>query len=105
MLNNCNAKSAGQNEGDSGICENTDILMRTDDRAPGGEKVVPRLSTFSPRSCTVRTLRNNIETIPACNLGNFPTYVLPAVLLLVQPVESSVQYKTVKLHQKRRVLV
>jgi hypothetical protein len=40
MLNDCNAKLAGQNEGDSGIYENTDILMRTDDSAPGGEKVV-----------------------------------------------------------------
>ena len=40
MLSDCNAKSAGQNEGDSGIYENTDILMRTDDSAPGGEKIV-----------------------------------------------------------------
>ena len=41
----------------------------------------------------------------AATWENFPTYVLPAVLLLVQPVESSVQYKTVELHQKRRVPV
>jgi len=40
MLNDCNAKLAGQNEGDSGIYENTEILMRTDESAPGGEKVV-----------------------------------------------------------------
>jgi hypothetical protein len=51
-----------------------------------------------------RTVRNNIETIPACipSWENFPTYDLPVVLLLVQPVENSVQYKTVELHQKRR---
>ena len=69
MLNDCNAKSAGQNEGDSGIYENTDILMRTDDSAPGGEKVVPWLPTFSPRAELYRTVRNNIA---ACILGKFP---------------------------------
>ena len=47
MLNDCNAKLAGQNEGDSGIYENTDILMRTDDRAPGGDKVV-QVAHFFP---------------------------------------------------------
>ena len=55
MLNDCNAKSAGQNEGDSGIYENTEILMRTDESVPGGEKVVHVAHFFPERAelCTV----------------------------------------------------
>ena len=100
MLNDCNAKLAGQNEGDSGIYENTYTYAYGRQRAGRG-KSSPCCPLFPLGAVGIPTVLSEIilkQFLPA-------TCVLPAVLLLVQPVESSVQYKTVELHQKRRVLV